>query len=273
MQSLSGVVTTLREINKSLGTDQELEVKIKAIDGGSFDVGLVICSVWQQAQGLFNKDNVNSASQVVNTLAGLYRLKQMLGGEEPKEVKEEADQVKIVSPNGTVNYFEKPVFNIYSHNQKASDAIAQTFGAIQKDSTVKELKLIDKDGKEFFQAEKQDFQELASQIEAPDLKKKTEVERVTLTLHKLVLEPGFKWDFLHNGVKLSASIKDQDFYKKISSRELSFSSGDSIEVDLEIHKIFDEDAKVFINHSYVIKKVHKLNKRSEQTEIPGKEEQ
>jgi hypothetical protein len=97
----------------------------------------------------------------------------------------------------------------------------------------------------------------------PDENKRIVEELTKLHIFKLVWDKDRKWEFLYRGIKISAPIADESFFKLIDKGE-HFAKGDSLEVDLHITQIFDNSVNTFINESYLIKKVRKHIRRAEQ---------
>ena len=82
---------------------------------------------------------------------------------------------------------------------------------------------------------------------------------------KVVFGEGYKWQFYHEGNKISVDIKDEDFLKRVESGSISFNSGDTIISDLQIKQIYDQRVDTFINKSFSIEKVKEHIKRPEQS--------
>lgn len=84
-------------------------------------------------------------------------------------------------------------------------------------------------------------------------------ERTSVTVLKLIFERGGRrWQFIWNGIRISAPIKDDEFFTKMESREYVFSQGDILDVTLRIFQIRDPMSRAFINDHYEIIKVYEL---------------
>ncbi len=114
------------------------------------------------------------------------------------------------------------------------------------------------------------FAAIARQYEEKedDKNKKFQDERTKLTVLKLVFERGNrKWQFVWNGIRISAPIKSDEFFDKLATREYDFSQGDVLDVTLRVHQVRDEISGVFINSDYEVIAVHGLEKMPRQRDL------
>ncbi|MGI6514845.1 MAG: hypothetical protein ACOX3D_10905 [Syntrophomonadales bacterium] len=80
-------------------------------------------------------------------------------------------------------------------------------------------------------------------------------ENVDLSVLKLVFKRNRKWEFIYNGMKISAYIDDDGFWARVDRGE-SFRKGDIIKADLEITRVFDEEVNTHVNMRYKVIKVY-----------------
>ena len=88
-------------------------------------------------------------------------------------------------------------------------------------------------------------------------------EAATLNIVRLSFEEALKWDFYYKGNKISAKIKDPNFYELIDKGE-SFAKGDILEVELQIVQKWDESVNTYVNKSYHINRITRHLKRGEE---------
>ena len=69
------------------------------------------------------------------------------------------------------------------------------------------------------------FAVLAEKPKADEMGQKIRVEKTRLNLLKVVFDKRYKWDFYNNGIKISASIKNNQFLDRVASGE-KFAKGD-----------------------------------------------
>lgn len=80
--------------------------------------------------------------------------------------------------------------------------------------------------------------------------------RANLIILKAWLKRGKrKWSFNWQGINISASIIDPDFFDQLEARSISLSQGDGLEAEITITQQFIPDANVWENKAYVVSKV------------------
>jgi hypothetical protein len=130
---------------------------------------------------------------------------------------------------------------------------------IERDEAVDNFGLTPRitDEEPLIQIPRQDFSRLASlpSIVEGDTGRRERLERARLVILKAWLTPGNrKWSFEWNGVPISAPIKDQSFWQKLSNREFLIGQGDALDVKLKYHQIYDSALGVYVNdhHTFEI---------------------
>lgn len=112
-------------------------------------------------------------------------------------------------------------------------------------------------GKEKISIRKEEFADLIYtdfDKEAIPQRKDTDVDAV-LVITGLHFEPGRKWDFLWNGMRISIIVKDDALMKAINAGE-RFGKGDAIRVKMRINQEYQEEYGAYANKSYRILQVY-----------------
>ena len=256
INSLLNFSSALQEINRELEPERSIEIKIRAVEPGSFWLDLTILS--KTIPSLFTKENLEVGSKIIGVLVGLFTLRKFLKGEKPKQVApKKENRVAIENNNGQILIVEGPVYNLYERNKVVEKAVTNTFETLENDSSVTGLEITDKKKKSLFEAKREDFKAIANLPVSEDVLQENErkiIERADLHTLKIVFEEKYKWEFYYQGHRITAKIDDLEFFKRINSGE-RFGKGDMLRVELEILQIKDETANVFVNHSYRILKV------------------
>ena len=95
-------------------------------------------------------------------------------------------------------------------------------------------------------------------------------EKVVLNILKAVFsDQRRKWDFVWNGVKISAYINDAVFTADIVNRKYTIGTGDAIECILDIDQERDESAGVWLNVGYAVKEVLRYIPATQQSQQSG----
>lgn len=74
-----------------------------------------------------------------------------------------------------------------------------------------------------------------------------------------------KWSFNWQGLKISAAIKDPDFFDQLEARSIALRQGDALDADLAIVQRFLPAANVWENVSYTVTKVYSVKLGETQT--------
>jgi hypothetical protein len=107
-----------------------------------------------------------------------------------------------------------------------------------------------------------------AQSEGPAGKTRTVPEKATIRIIKAVIAKGDrKWEFVWNGVRISASIKDPVFLADLIARKYLIGAGDALEVVLHIDQERDELANVWLNTGYSVHHVERYISASRAQEL------
>lgn len=256
IESLVSYSFVTQESAAYLSPGIRVDIKIKAPREGSFIILLDLIA--QNANNLFTKENVALTSGIIGIVGGLYRFKKWIAKNgKPEVVKPTEDNsIEISNSKGNIT-INQDVYNIYQENPKVRENLRSTFSKLKEREEIIDFSIRDVDlKKDIFRVEKSDFALLASSDdEIEQRKRKVLKDKQELSVFKIVFRENYKWEFYYQGVKVYASIKDEDFFKKIEKGEVAFRSGDKLIVDLEIEQVFNESANTFVNDSYYILKV------------------
>lgn len=267
ISSLAGISEVIDQLNSEIGDGQHLEIRIKAVERGSFEVFL--CIIPPALLDLIDTVDWETTSKIVGTLVGILTIKKLLRGEEPKSVVKKDDSVVVTAKSGSRVSVDKRTFNIYSSNGDIQKTISRVFGEIESDASIDSFQIESDSDQVAFDAQREDFDGLAATevITSTSEQTKTETKRVTLHILKIVWDSKRKWEFLFEGRKISAFIKDQEFFQRIEAGSEKFSKGDTLSVDMEITKIFDPAVELFVEDGYEVTKVIDHTPRHVQGEL------
>lgn len=245
----------VKEVNREVGSNKKIEIKIVATAEGSFDAHLVLQAIEQSQSVIIPATGV--LSSIVTIIGGIYGFKKWMSKRQVKGVEaQQNDTVKVTDTGGDSIVVMGSVYNIYSNNQAVNDAVSNSFATIQDDPSITGLEISDED-EVIFRAEQDEFDEMATKVVIEDESTKKITTAANLTINKVVFEgAGRKWEFVYQGNRIAANITDDDFYKSIDEGE-SFAKGDQLRVDLEITQSYDESLRAYLNKSYTVVKVVK----------------
>lgn len=265
LTSLFTTTTLIQEINKELAPEKRIEVKIKALQRGSFEVVSSIQEIVSQHPSLFGPGTIAYLSGLITIVVGVLQLRQFLKGEEPRTKQEIDTGIKIENVDGDVLVFDQKVVNIALGNQTVSDLVSKQFEKLNQDDQVQSYSVTTSAEEEpAFRADRNDFSYLQKkQVVAQDHVKEVVKNGVHLKIFKLSFDGGYKWGFVFDGNKITANIKDPEFFEAIDGGE-KFAKGDELVVDLKVYQEYDQSIDGFVNQDYEIEKVIQHIPRNEQ---------
>ena len=267
ISNLLNTTNILGEVNKEF-KGPKIDISIKPFAPGSFEIIYAIAQA-ASVSGLLNtliKNYDVYLGQLISILSNIFKLKKFLGGEKPKGALLEGDKVKITRNDNAQIYVDNRAYNIYKSNNFINDSLNKSFRMIDKNEKIEAFLIKDKENKELFEAKREEFKEMYAPNSLLEEGEQYKIdEDAKLVIFKIVWEPGYKWGFIYEGVKISAYIKDEDSFNKIKSD--GFYEGDYFIARLKITQKYDEKYKVFINSDYEIEEIKKHIKTGEQKEL------
>ncbi len=258
----------IQEVNRNLDTNKKIEVKIKALEKGSFEIHIEL--IEKIIQSLFSSEAVGYGANIIAVVGGLYGLSKFLKGKKPNKVTQDDKTTEIINFNGDKQVFNNVTFNIYNENKEIRDNITKQFQVIDKNEDIKGVSFISKD--EELTIEKDEFKNISQTIEPLTENEKEPIVDIVEDKKILIIRPSFtkdlKWDFVYEGQKISAKMKDEEMIKIVDNGE-QFAKGDLMLVDLQITKFYDADLDTHLitSNSYKILKYKEHIKGNKQTKL------
>ena len=149
--------------------------------------------------------------------------------------------------------------------------VAKAIGVVDRDENVESFGLyrdFDPDSPPLINIPRDDFQRVREIELEGDPGRRNKDEPATLYVRKAVFEASNrKWDFVWNGVKISAPISDPAFLADLLARTYLIGNGDALEVTLRISQKWNGVSSVWLNDSYEVLKVWKHIPANNPTQI------
>ncbi len=273
ISSLIHTTTIVQEVNKYLNSGKKIEIKVKALEKGSFLCHIeLVETTLETLRNLLTKENIEVGAAIVGTVVGLIELKKFLKGKKAKEVQQQGDKTKIINKDGNIIIIETATFNIYEHSPVVKDALAQNFDVLNNDPAITGFEITNREEETLVRVEKSEFEDLSQKSEEIEEGERKIVEAASINIVRVCFEEALKWDFYYRGIKISAKIADPSFYELIDNGE-AFAKGDILEVEMQINQKFDESVNTFITKSYQVNKIVRHLSRNEQQKINFKTEE
>ncbi len=272
VSSLIHTTTVVQEVNRYLNSGKKIEIKVKALEKGSFLCHIeLVETTLDSLKNLLTKDNIEVGAAIIGSIVGLIQIKKFLKGKKPKEIQSQGEKTRIINIDGNVLIIENAIFNIYEHSPVIKDALSQNFDVLNNDPAITGFEITDKNEVPFVRVDKNEFVDLAQKSEEIEEGERKITEAATVNVVRVSFEENLKWDFYYRGIKISAKIADPSFYELIDKGE-AFAKGDILEVELQINQKFDESVNTYVTRSFQINKIIRHLSRSEQQKINFKPE-
>lgn len=234
--------------------EYKAEVRVKALNEGSFEISLELVTTW--LQNLLSRENVNYAASVVTLISGVFGLYKLFKGRKIKE-----EQLKDLH----VEYHNTTVINVYN-DPATSEAMRRSFETASLDPSVSGITLV-ANGEPSVTIGDDEFPELIhSGVNDEIPQTRSLVGTATLLITSLSFNKGDTWRFIYQGNKIATKMSDDALQKAIDSGA-SFAKGDALEVQLETTQIWSSDYKAYLNHRYKVLQVLKHIKAEQQAEL------
>lgn len=265
--SLVHTTTIVQEANKYVDNSKKIDVKIKALEKGSFEI-LFLLEDSTILNNIFSKGSVEYIPGLVTIVGGIYGAYKFFKGKKisKKEIIDD-NSTKIFNEQGDNIIVHNSVVNIYQNSSLCKEAIGKQFEVLEEDINIEGMHI--ESGKEIIDITREEFEELAFQnITDEEKVDKTDIDNeAILYIVRVSFNKKLKWDFLYKGNKINVFIKDENFKNDVENGLYSFASGDNLIVQLQINYEFSNKYDTYIIKSYLVLKVYKHNRRQIPSDI------
>jgi len=259
--SLIAIGEAIQEINRQLFPEFSIEVAIEGVGPGSFRAK--ISTSIKSIGGLFKKSMPDLVINILASIIFVRLIQSYVDPSPPMQIIVSEDSVvvqkgtdRVIIPRNVWDAKEK-----LPRPAEVQKHIARTFSVMREDLSVTEFGLLshidDKEPVAVIPRASFDFLSKPDIDGRDDENNKTIDQRVRLVVVRAIFERSSRrWQFIWNGIRISAPITDQAFFDKLASGEYTFGQGDILDVTLRINQRRDDVSGAFINESYEITEVH-----------------
>jgi len=242
--------TIIQELNKGLDSGKKIDIKIKALEKGSFKLHIDLIETILPVVTMLSVVDMNYTVTIIEGFIGLIKLKLFLKDEEPKEVIYNEINTTIERNDGTSMTFNNSTVSVYLNNPVVDQALAKSFESIENDPSITAYEITDVKDKPKLIVDREEFKYLSTSSKII-YKEERLIRDIDARLHvvRVSFDKNLKWEFFYNGNKITAKLDDPSFQTRIDGGE-SFAKGDVLIVVLEIKQKFDTSANTFVNISY-----------------------
>lgn len=252
--ALVAVADAFREINNQVNQGVALELRLEALAEGSFKA-----KVKGKPKSL--KSLLTSLSKHAVLPIFLAFLYDEIKGPDPIIVNEheviiERGNDRIIIPRTSYDAAQN-----LPNKVSVRGHIAKAISVVDKDENVDSFgiyKDFSPDLPALISIPREDFDRVREIEEEGDPGRRSKEEHATLHILKSVFQASNrKWDFVWNGVKISAPISDPVFLADLLQRVYLIGNGDALEVTLKISQKWDQNSSVWLNDAYSVEQVWK----------------
>lgn len=251
MSMLTHYVMIAERANQIVGQgDYKAQVKVKALNEGSFEISLEVVTTW--IENLLSRSNVSYAGDLASCIGLAFVLYKELKGKKVQDTEETKQALKTDIPEEL-----KPKATEVYNDAQIRESMRKAIEAASNDDSVRGI-TISADGKEYDTIEEKEFPDLIipPKDETPPGTKELIDERAVLSIISLSFNKGDKWKFIYKGHKISTRLSDDGLQEAID-RRVSFAKGDALEVKLVITQKWNDEYKAYVNDKYKVLEVIK----------------
>lgn len=237
--------------NKEMGGEKTIELKVNAIEKGSFVIDVEI--VESAFKSLFSGATLGYISSIITIVGGVYGAYRKLKGRAAK-TEQQKESIRIKGKGNVV--VNRSIINIYNQIP-VREAISKTLEAAEKDRNVEGLTIEGEGEKTVFTRD--EFPEMIHKnFDTEDmLPPDREIdEKAYLHIVSMSFESGYRWQFMYKGFKIPIFIKEGPLMTLIDKGE-RFGKGDILEVTLEIVQRYNPAYNAYENIRFKIKEFHR----------------
>lgn len=243
--------TVLNEIKNEVAAGSNLKIRVTPLQKGSVPFNFILDLSWLES--LFSAADFayNHSKDIIEAFLALIYIRKELKGKKAKKITVDGDDVVIETEDTEIRVNRK-VYKIYEDNATVDQALKKGFEAIDSDEDITGITLLDEAKKEILTVSRAEFPDMIAPNENFEKLSQTDpAKKETLSIFKVVFDKGYKWQFYREGRKISATIADDAFMERVNKGE-RFAKGDTLEVELEVSKVFDKTMDIYIEKGFNI---------------------
>lgn len=218
------------------GESVQLRTEIQGFRGQSFDIEFLL------EIGGYAATLLSGAPFTINDLISLIKGSMKawihLGGNPPKSITHEENQIKIENQNGQITYINGDVYNIIN-DARAGKAV-EDFIRKPLESDISGLHIFSKKTHETIRIEQKD----AGAFVPLDMEKPLMEQEIKmgLIIESPTFKEGNKWKFFDGQNSFYADIEDEAFLERVNKGIERFGKGDRLIVRLRIRQVSTFDS-------------------------------
>lgn len=266
--TLVNLADAAKAANAAINPGYEIEVVVEALGAGSFRTK--VRTLYKSADNLFSAESLRSIVLSViaafiyqHTLAPAPNVVVNVGAE---EVVIEQGDTRVVVPRNVHDALQE-----VERNPAFRNGISRALRAAEDDQQVVSIGLSpDAEGDSPpIEIPRERFAAITTEVEEEAADSRELDEVADLEILRAILERSRRrWEFVWNGMKISAPVVDDGFYDDFFAHKITIAPGDALRVRLRIRQRRMPDVGVFVNEGYEVVEVLRHLPRPRQTHLP-----
>ena len=143
---------------------------------------------------------------------------------------------------------DKRTYRLYFNHPETNEALTNMFKALNADKSIEGLEMADSDDNTLFEASREDFAPMALSSSVPQPDSREILEEAILYVIKPSFERKLKWEVLYHGMRIPATVRDEQFLDRVERGE-KFAKGDTLIATLLIMQKLDKQLRTYVNKS------------------------
>ncbi|MBQ9243016.1 MAG: hypothetical protein IJ165_07290 [Proteobacteria bacterium] len=248
----------LHEINRELFPNQQLSIRVAAIEPGSFVVSQVVEIAVAVGNVLFS---VGPLSDIFKAIGALFQIRDIIARHNGEKPRESPKQITNVTNNGTIinnltltfsngdsHDVSERLFNSYKTNKKVDECMRGMSDVISNDSRIRCVAVAKKgEVQPIWYANRDDLDVSKSinpymESDEPEAMTESECESIVTVLKPDLSDSTTnKWEIRKDGKILKGvEMLDTAFKTRIKSKEFRFGYEDEMRVRMRITSVWSE---------------------------------
>lgn len=264
--TLVGIADAAKAANELINPGYEIEVVVEALGEGSFRA--TVRAIYTKAGNLFSQQNLKT---VVLAVIAAFVYEHTLAPDRDVTINISTEEV-VIEQGDTKIVVPREVHDAKKEIEKVPEfrrGVGRAIGAAERDPSISDVGFGSEDVPEPpVRIPRERFAQVSTPIPGGDGNVRN-VEQITkVRILRAILERSRRrWQFVWNGVPISAPVLDDGFYDDFIAHRITIAPGDALEVRLSIKQVLDPDIGVYLNEGYEVVEVLNHIPRSEQDNL------
>lgn len=262
--TLSNIADAAKAANAAINPGYDIEIVVEALGAGSFKAS--IKAIYRGAANLFSHAHLEA---IVIAVIANFVYQHTLAPDPVVQVIVPTDEV-VVEQGSTRIIVPRAVHEASQKLERSPQfrhGIGQAVRAIQEDPAITSFGLSRDlhDPMPPLSIPKARFEALPAFLADEAATDRELLETTDVEILRAILERSKRrWEFVWNGMKISAPVLDEAFYDDFFAHNITIAPGDALRVRLRIRQRRAPDTGIFINQSYEVVEVLKHIRRPRQ---------